>query len=103
MLRYTCDVCGKDLRPGDENRYVVEMETYAAHDPAELTEADLDQDHMDAIGQILHDMDEAGFEPDEPTPAFKKLRYDLCPTCHKKFLRDPLNKEASQKFHFSEN
>ncbi|MFO0808174.1 MAG: hypothetical protein U0746_06090 [Gemmataceae bacterium] len=103
MLRYTCDVCGKELRSGDDSRYVVEMEVYAAHDPAELTEADLEQDHMDEISQMLQDMEDAGTEPDEPAPAFKKMRYDLCPSCHKRFLRDPLNKEATQKFHFSEN
>jgi hypothetical protein len=37
------------------------------------------------------------------TPAFKQFRYDLCPDCHTKFLRDPLNKESAQKFDFSEN
>lgn len=103
MLRYTCDVCGKDLQPGDDSRYVVEMEVYAAHDPAELTEADLDQDHMDEVSQMLQEMEETGVDSDIVPPTFKKLRYDLCPTCHKRFLRDPLNKEATQKFHFSEN
>jgi hypothetical protein len=27
----------------------------------------------------------------------------MCPECRKRYLRDPLNKEAAQKFHFSEN
>jgi len=30
-------------------------------------------------------------------------RYDLCPACVRKFLRDPLGKDAAQKFDFSEN
>ena len=103
MLHFTCDLCGKELLPGDDRRYVVRVEVYAAHDPAELTEADLDQDHMDEVSQILEEMEEDGADPDQSAPAFKKFRYDLCPDCHKKFLRDPLNKEAAQKFHFSEN
>src|SRR5689334_18974040 len=45
MLHVTCDFCGKELRPGDDPHYVVKIEAYAAHDPAEITEADLDDDH----------------------------------------------------------
>ena len=103
MQHFSCDVCGKHLRPDDERRYVVEMEVFAAHDPAELTEDDLDQDHMDEISQLLQEQEELGIEPEAPAATFKKLRYDLCQSCHKQFLRDPLNKEASQKFSFSEN
>ncbi len=101
MLHFTCDLCGKEMLPGDDHRYVVRMEVYAAHDPAELTEADLDEDHMELVSQMLADEEHA--DPDATAPAFKKFRYDLCPECHKKFLRDPLNKESAQKFHFSEN
>ena len=101
MLHFTCDLCGKEMLPGDDRRYVIRMEVYAAHDPAELTEADLDADHMDEISQML--ADEESPDPDQVNPAFKQFRYDLCPDCHKKFVRDPLGKESAQKFHFSEN
>jgi hypothetical protein len=47
----------------------------------------------------LRDADETDLEP---APAYRKLRYDLCPACHEKFLADPLGREA-QKFDFSEN
>jgi hypothetical protein len=98
MLRFSCDLCGKDLLLGSDARYVVKMEVYAAHDPAEVTEDDLDADHLEEIGQLLSEEC-----PDaEPSPAFKKLRYDLCPSCHKRFLADPLGREV-QKFDFSEN
>src|ERR1700733_11275682 len=46
MLHVTCDVCGKELRAGEDQRYVVKIEAFAAHDPSELTDADLDDDHM---------------------------------------------------------
>src|SRR6478672_9251164 len=53
MLHFTCDLCGKEMLPGDDRRYVVKMEVYAAHDPAEITEADLDEDHMEEVSQQL--------------------------------------------------
>jgi hypothetical protein len=103
MQHFTCDLCGKEMLPGDDRRYVVRIEAYAAHDPAEITEADLDQDHMDEVSQMLEEMEDQAADPDASAPAFKQFRYDLCPDCHTKFVRDPLNKEAAQKFHFSEN
>ena len=102
MLHFTCDLCGKELRPGDDYRYVVEIEAFAAHDPAELTEADLEDDHMEAVSQLLHDTEESGMEAEVDSPR-KNFRYDLCPECHKRFVRDPLGKDAVQKFHFSKN
>jgi hypothetical protein len=103
MLHFTCDLCGKEMMPGVSHRYVVKMEVFAAHDPAEITEEDLDEDHMEAVSQILRDEQEGLVDPDEIAPKFKKIRYDLCPDCHQKFLNDPLGREAIQKFHFSEN
>jgi hypothetical protein len=103
MLHISCDICGKEIASGDESRYVVKIEVYAAHDPAELTEADLDEDHMEAVSQLLQEEADNLPDPDEDSPAYKNFRYDLCPECQKKFVRDPLNKEIVQKLHFSEN
>jgi hypothetical protein len=99
MLHYSCDLCGKDLIDGTDARYVVQMEVFAAHDPAEITEADVSEDHLEEMSQLLR---EAGDDGIEPAPAFQKLRYDLCPACHQKFLADPLSRET-QKFDFSQN
>ncbi|HJZ92989.1 MAG TPA: hypothetical protein VKE40_19090 [Gemmataceae bacterium] len=99
MLHFSCDLCGKDLTDNTDGRYVVQMEVFPAHDPAELTDEDLGDDHLEEVGQLLREAEEDDLEP---APAYTKLRYDLCPACHKKFLADPLNREA-QKFDFSEN
>jgi hypothetical protein len=105
MLHITCDLCGKQLRTGEE-RYVVKIEVFARHDPAKLSEEDLEEDHMEAISQLLRDMDEQQAE-NGVEPTRHHLRYDLCPECRQRYLRDPLNKElnkeAAQKFDFSEN
>lgn len=105
MLHITCDLCGKELRAGQDH-YVVKIEVFARHDPAELTEADLEEDHMEAVSQLLREMDEQE-AAESIEPARQNLRYDLCPECRCRYLRDPLNKElnkeAAQKFDFSEN
>ncbi len=82
---------------------MVKMEVFAAHDPAKITEADLDDDHMQAVSELLRDMDETLEDPELVQPVYKHFRYDLCPDCHKRFLRDPLGKDNAQKFDFSKN
>lgn len=104
MLHFSCDLCGKELVAQEDHRYVVKIEVFAAHDPRELTEADLDCDHMEALSQMLRESEEEDLtDPETVAPTNKKFRYDLCPECQKKFLRDPLGKDQEQKFDFSEN
>jgi hypothetical protein len=103
MQHFTCDLCGKRMRANDDRRYVVRVEVYAAHDPDEITDDDLDQDHMDALSEMLDESESSEATADDGLPCYKKMNFDLCPDCQKRFLRDPLGKEAAQKFHFSEN
>ena len=100
MIHYTCDLCAKEL--GNAARYVVKIEAFAAIDPAELTNEDLEDDHMEAISQEIKEMEENGAEP-ELTPAAKDFRHDLCGDCYRRFLDDPLGREHSQKVVFSKN
>jgi hypothetical protein len=110
MLHITCDLCGKELR-GGEDHYVVKIEVFATHDPAQLTEADLEEDHMEAVSELLQDIEEGLADGDNLEPASRRMRYDLCPDCRQRYLHDPLRKdvappagkEAAQKFDFSEN
>jgi hypothetical protein len=101
MLHFTCDGCGKKLRAG-EDHHVVKIEVFASHGPAALTEADLEEDHMEAVSQLLRDMEDLD-ESETPEPSAHHHRYDLCPGCCKRYLRDPLGRDAAQKFDFSEN
>lgn len=104
MLHVTCDLCGKELCPGQDERFVVKVEVFAAHDPAKITEADLDDDHMEAVSELLREMEDNEHEDaDLSQPVYRNFRYDLCPECHRRFLRDPLGKETAQKFDFSKN
>jgi hypothetical protein len=99
MMHFTCDLCGKELRPGRDAHFIVKIEAFAVHNPAELTEADLEEDHLEAIGQLLSEAEE-GVELPETNQHF---RYDLCPECHQKFVGDPLGREQKSKVFFSEN
>jgi hypothetical protein len=102
MVHFTCDLCGKDLTATGDPRYVVKIEAFAGFDPTEITEEDLDGDHMEAVSQILQ-RDEASSADDMTAPVHKGFRFDLCPDCHAKYLKDPLAKEFVRSFDFSKN
>jgi hypothetical protein len=103
MLHVTCDLCGKELCPGHDQRFVIKMEVFAAHDPGKITEPDLDDDHMEAVSELLREMEDGLEDPELDGPTYHHFRYDLCPECHKRFVRDPLGKDMAQKFDFSKN
>jgi hypothetical protein len=103
MVHFTCDLCGKDLTASGDQRYVVKIEAFAGFDPNEIKEEDLDQDHMEAVSQILQGADDGPGVEDLAVPVRKGFRFDLCPACHVKFLKDPLGKEFLRSFDFSKN
>ena len=102
MVHFTCDLCGKDLTASGDSRYVVKIEAFAGFDPNEITEEDLDEDHMEAVSQLLQS-DETPSADELAQPVHKGFRFDLCPSCHERYLRDPLGKEFNRSFDFSNN
>ena len=102
MVHFTCDLCGKLLTATGDPRYVVKIEAFAGFDPTEITEEDLDGDHMEAVSQILQ-RDEANAGDELTAPVHKGFRFDLCPDCHTKYVKDPLGKELVRSFDFSKN
>ena len=99
MIQYSCDLCKRPLDPEDDLRYVVKLEVYAAFDPVEV---DDDTDNLQEIHEILERMDEADSEQISEE-VYQQLRFDLCPECRKKFLKNPLGRKQSAQFHFSSN
>jgi hypothetical protein len=102
MVHFTCDLCGKELTGSGESRYVGKIEAYPGFDPTEIKEDDLDADPMEAVAQILQ-RDEALVNEDGAATLHKGFRFDLCPSCHHKFLKDPLGKDTIRSFDFSKN
>jgi hypothetical protein len=99
MQHYTCDLCGKCL---GERRFVAKLELYPSFDPDELTEADLDIDHLQEVASQIDHMDTLDFIEEEETRAIE-VRFDLCPSCHSRYRNDPLGKQLRNPLHFSEN
>lgn len=102
MLHFSCDVCGKTLSADSVSRFVVKMEAFAAVDPAELSDGDTEADQVEEMARLLGEQEDEGDGPALP-PVCKKMRFDLCTFCYRKFLADPLGRENAAKFDFSEN
>lgn len=102
MVHFTCDLCGKDLTSSGEPRYVVKIAAYAGFDPNEITEEDLDEDHMEAVSKLLQ-RDESLSSTAVEAETYKGFRFDLCPCCHGRFIKDPLSRDIFRMLNFSEN
>lgn len=102
MIRYSCDLCRRELDPADDVRYVIKIDVSAALDPQDCDEPDDDRDHLQEINELLQHLENS--DPESSTEAdTQQLRFDLCPNCRRKFLRNPLGNENSSQFDFSEN
>ena len=102
MIRYSCDLCKRELDSETDLRYVVKMEVYAAFDPAVDDEANDDRDHLQEIQDILERLEDA--ESDQVgDDVYQQMRFDLCSQCRRKFAKNPLGREIVKVFGFSEN
>ena len=101
MIHYSCDRCRCKLA-ADDLRYVVKIEIQAAMDPACEHEPDEDRDHLVEIEDILDSTpDECEDEIGEDI--YQRRRFDLCPQCYRKFVGNPLGREAKPEMGFSKN
>lgn len=101
MIHFTCDMCKCELDVEEGLRYVVRVEVYAAMDATAEDLAD-ERDHLEEIQDILERIDD---EQDERVgdDVYQQLRFDLCPSCRRKFLKNPLGVEAAKYLNFSKN
>ena len=101
MIRFFCDMCKRDIDPREDLRYVVKVEIFAAFDPLAIEEED--RDHLQEIQDILERAEDA--ESDQiGDDVYQQLRFDLCPECRSRFLKNPLGRESAKKIlNFSEN
>jgi hypothetical protein len=99
MIHYTCDRCGCAIR---DERFVARIEVSAAFDPEEISEADLDEDHLEQIADTIAQMESTGdFDLDSMQP--KRMSFDLCPNCCCKFLDKPIGEDRKVRLNFSQN
>ncbi len=102
MIRYSCDLCKRELDSQDDLRYVVKMEIYAAFDPAAADAEGEDRDHLEEIQDILEGLEDSASE-EIGDDVYQQLRFDLCPECRKKFVKNPLGRKTVKAFGFSSN
>jgi len=102
MIRYSCDLCKRELDPQEDLRYVVKIEVYAALDAGVGDEEEDDRDHLQEIQDLLEGLDDC--DSDQiGEDVYQQLRFDLCPDCRKKFLQNPLGREPVRTFNFGPN
>jgi len=102
MIHYTCDLCQRSIETRSELRYVVKMEVYAAVEETEPEDMFEEEDHLEEIQDILMRLEESEDEQ-IADDVYKTLRFDLCSACRARFLKNPLAREISKQFNFSEN
>jgi hypothetical protein len=103
MIRYSCDLCKREIDPDDDLRYVVKIEVYAAFDAGGGDARDSDDcDHLEEIQDILERMEDSASD-EIGDDVYQQLRFDLCPECRKKFVKNPLGRKTAKAFGFSTN
>jgi hypothetical protein len=84
----SCDLCGGDLL-GRDLRYIVEIKVYAAYDPLEITRSDFNRDLRGEMRDLLKKISTA--EPESlEEEVYAEMKFDLCPTCRRKYMAEPL-------------
>lgn len=96
MTAYRCDMWGRELPADPCGRFVVRIETFAADGPLEITDEDLQKDLEAEIRRIVEQLSRTPLEAIEDE-VYRAFRFDLCPACHARYLRDPLGRRASSQ------
>jgi len=102
MIHYSCDRCKRTIDTALETRHIVKIEVQAALDSPATEERDDDRDHLAEIHEMLESLDlddEQAYEEHE----YRKLSFDLCPDCYRKYIQDPLGSESPLHVDFSHN
>jgi hypothetical protein len=102
MIHFSCDLCKRPLDPEDDLRYVVKLEVYAAFDPMKIDDSDDDRDSLQDLNEILEHIDDVS-SPEVGEDVYQQMRFDLCPECRKKFIKNPLGRKPAEQFDFSKN
>ncbi len=101
MIHYTCDRCKGEIDTTHQTRHVVNIEVKSVVD--DLTEDFEDEvDHLSELHQLLEGLSDES-EPCELSDVAHRGRFDLCPECYRRFLKNPLGRDALLAFGFSKN
>ena len=102
MIHYSCDRCGCPIGEGESIRYVIKMEMEAMLNLGSEDELDEDQDCLLEMDQLLEKLEQHVMDDEEPV-VFQRKAFDLCPSCFRKFLKNPVGRERISPIGFSHN
>lgn len=89
MIRYICDLCGASLKEQDII-YELNIQVHAIYQPLKIDLVDLLRDHTDEIRQLVEALEDS--DPQElQDQVYKTFKFHLCPSCQRKYTRDPLS------------
>ena len=94
MITYHCDGCGKDI-PRKTLRYKVTIEVKAAYDKKDIGLTELLQDHRSEIIKLIQHLESKSADEVESS-VYKRMRYDLCPSCQRAYLKNPIHFHPEQ-------
>ena len=98
MIHYCCDLCHRTIGQ-HERRYVVRMDAFPGEEEIVPEELEEDRDHLAELDELLQ-----GLEPEEcPEAHRRQWRFDLCPQCYRRFVQNPLGREATGSYNISPN
>ena len=93
MDHFTCDRCGNGLLLDAPVRYEVTIEVKSAYDPLELTREDLAKAEVE-LKALIEKL--KGYSTEKAQDeVYRTFRFDLCATCQRKFLANPLARPTS--------
>ena len=94
MITYRCDGCGREI-PKKALRYTVEIDVRAAYDKLEVSLVDLVRDHRGELLALIEKLKSKSREELEES-VYKNIKLDLCPSCQRAFVRNPLRFHPEQ-------
>lgn len=99
MLHYTCDLCGRSI---EGQRFSVSIQIQRHDPPHPPLIADDDLDLLGMIEEEIELMDSTS-QFQLPEPSRKTFERDLCPSCARRYERDPLSRERTGRLNSSSN
>jgi len=86
-----------------QQHFVAKIEVAPAFDPEQITEEDLDADHLEFIADLIATSGPSTAE-DFSEVAPRKFQFELCPTCSRNYLQAPLGPaRSSTRLKYSQN
>lgn len=95
MNGLVCDRCDGSLLVKEDVRYEVEITVKAAYDPMELNLDAMAEANVSDELERLRAVIESKTADELEAEVYKKLAFDLCLTCQREFLRDPIGARSS--------